>query len=374
MREKDQDDTLLKAAAEGQLPRVKHLLHLGADVNHYDDLGFGALHHGVLSGFEDVVLVLLEAGADVNAQSNHFGTPLCLASLKGRENIINLLLRYRANVNLAGKACGSPLHCAVYAKDMLSIAQTLIDHGAKVEHTQEINRWMISGFISDPASTGSPNIGTKQYPIVWCRPSALASVESRDDLIPLLGPRVPFEDAHIAYLDLLIIEEQAKLIAGGDTRRLLSLTEDRYKQQQAIRATTRNMDSTDDRLELIESDNVCVADAVVDDNSSNRSSTFEYAIAKFSFRPDQPGDLGFEMGEIITIVKRTKSTNDRWTGRIGGTTGIFPSNYVEVLWERFEVSEGGDRYQRLPPTLAKSVDTPAAPARNATLHSDNITS
>lgn len=55
------------------------------------------------------------------------------------------------------------------------------------------------------------------------------------------------------------------------------------------------------------------------------------AIAKFAFDADQPGDLGFKKGEVITIVKRTENAADWWTGRIGGREGIFPSNYVEVV-------------------------------------------
>ena len=55
------------------------------------------------------------------------------------------------------------------------------------------------------------------------------------------------------------------------------------------------------------------------------------AIAKFTLDADQPGDLGFKRGEIITIVRRTESENDWWTGRIGEREGIFPGNYVEVV-------------------------------------------
>lgn len=55
------------------------------------------------------------------------------------------------------------------------------------------------------------------------------------------------------------------------------------------------------------------------------------AIAKFTFDADQPGDLGFKKGEVITIVKRTENESDWWTGRIGSREGIFPSNYVEVV-------------------------------------------
>lgn len=54
------------------------------------------------------------------------------------------------------------------------------------------------------------------------------------------------------------------------------------------------------------------------------------AVALFTFDADQPGDLGFKKGEIITVTKKTDSDNDWWTGIIGTRTGIFPSNYVEM--------------------------------------------
>ncbi|CAI6331769.1 unnamed protein product [Periconia digitata] len=48
------------------------------------------------------------------------------------------------------------------------------------------------------------------------------------------------------------------------------------------------------------------------------------AIAKFTFDADQPGDLGFKKGEVITILKRTNNETDWWTGRVGDREGIFP--------------------------------------------------
>lgn len=50
----------------------------------------------------------------------------------------------------------------------------------------------------------------------------------------------------------------------------------------------------------------------------------DQAIAKFTFDADQPGDLGFKKGEIITILKRTENETDWWTGKIGDREGIFP--------------------------------------------------
>ena len=48
------------------------------------------------------------------------------------------------------------------------------------------------------------------------------------------------------------------------------------------------------------------------------------AIALFTFDADQPGDLSFKKGDIITITKRTDNASDWWTGRIGDRSGIFP--------------------------------------------------
>ncbi|KAL8363395.1 hypothetical protein RB601_009254 [Gaeumannomyces tritici] len=54
------------------------------------------------------------------------------------------------------------------------------------------------------------------------------------------------------------------------------------------------------------------------------------AVALFTFDADQPGDLGFKKGDVITVLKKTDSDNDWWTGMIGSRHGIFPSNYVKL--------------------------------------------
>src|SRR5690606_32707351 len=42
------------------------------------------------------------------------------------------------------------------------------------------------------------------------------------------------------------------------------------------------------------------------------------AVALYSYVPDQEGDLGFKKGDIITIIEKTNSTNDWWTGELNG--------------------------------------------------------
>jgi ankyrin repeat protein len=104
---------------------------MNADIDHRDGGDLTALHHAVLSGFEDVVELLLSRGADVNAPSTTAGLPLCLAVLKDRSHIMRLLLdKFRAAVNLADPVFGTPLHCAAFTGSA-EVAELLLQHGAE---------------------------------------------------------------------------------------------------------------------------------------------------------------------------------------------------------------------------------------------------
>lgn len=48
----------------------------------------------------------------------------------------------------------------------------------------------------------------------------------------------------------------------------------------------------------------------------------ETARALYDFNGEQSGDLSFREGDIITIVQKSQSQDDWWTGRIGGRQGI----------------------------------------------------
>ncbi|KAI9485624.1 MAG: hypothetical protein EXX96DRAFT_545823 [Benjaminiella poitrasii] len=54
------------------------------------------------------------------------------------------------------------------------------------------------------------------------------------------------------------------------------------------------------------------------------------ARALYAFEGQQPGDLSFNEGDIITIVQKSDSQEDWWTGRINGREGVFPANYVQL--------------------------------------------
>ena len=93
---------LLEAAAAGNLPLVKRLIQLGADINATGDTRMSggsqmtALHQAIKYNRPQVCLVLLESGANPNVMAFGFITPLHLAFSENHEEMANLLLDYGA--------------------------------------------------------------------------------------------------------------------------------------------------------------------------------------------------------------------------------------------------------------------------------------
>lgn len=56
---------LLTASEQGQLPRITHLMRLGADFDYEDDQGFTAILRAAKGGQRDAVMMLRKKGADV---------------------------------------------------------------------------------------------------------------------------------------------------------------------------------------------------------------------------------------------------------------------------------------------------------------------
>lgn len=55
----------------------------------------------------------------------------------------------------------------------------------------------------------------------------------------------------------------------------------------------------------------------------------EVVTALYDFAGEQATDLPFKKGDIITVVKKTDSRNDWWTGKVNGREGSFPANYTQ---------------------------------------------
>jgi intersectin len=64
------------------------------------------------------------------------------------------------------------------------------------------------------------------------------------------------------------------------------------------------------------------------ESTTNGDSVGEKYIACYPYQSAESGDLQFEAGEDVLVVKKD---GDWWTGVIGNRTGIFPANYVQPL-------------------------------------------
>ena len=62
----------------------------------------------------------------------------------------------------------------------------------------------------------------------------------------------------------------------------------------------------------------------------NPSNLGMWVTALYSFEGQSDGDLAFQEGDKIRVVKKTGSTDDWWEGELMGKTGAFPANYVQV--------------------------------------------
>ncbi|KAL4981181.1 hypothetical protein BDW66DRAFT_4491 [Aspergillus desertorum] len=59
------------------------------------------------------------------------------------------------------------------------------------------------------------------------------------------------------------------------------------------------------------------------------SSNMSFVTALYDFGGQGEGDLVFQQGDRIRVLKRTESTDDWWEGELRGVKGSFPANYVE---------------------------------------------
>nr|OQO23728.1 hypothetical protein B0A51_09035 [Rachicladosporium sp. CCFEE 5018] len=135
LRGDQRNATLIRAAAEGQTPRVQYLIRRGVDVDHTDQHGLTALHHAVYCGFDDTVALLIDEGADVSARSFQCGTPLHLAVLNGRMSTLKVLRDNRADASAKCRLFGTALHLACHAGD-LELCHVLLERNREAQLAQ----------------------------------------------------------------------------------------------------------------------------------------------------------------------------------------------------------------------------------------------
>lgn len=56
-----------------------------------------------------------------------------------------------------------------------------------------------------------------------------------------------------------------------------------------------------------------------------------FVVALYDFQGQGQGDLSFQEGDRIRVVKKTGTDQDWWLGELGGVKGSFPANYCKAV-------------------------------------------
>ena len=80
---------------------------------------------------------------------------------------------------------------------------------------------------------------------------------------------------------------------------------------------------------------------------------FERAKVTFDYEPEKDDELKLTVGDILIVIN--KEEEGWWEGELNGKTGMFPSNFVEVLPNAEELPTPVVRNQTLSDTLSFSL-------------------
>lgn len=81
--------------------------------------------------------------------------------------------------------------------------------------------------------------------------------------------------------------------------------------------------------------------------------------ALYEFWAENPAELSFQLGDIITVVN--KEDEGWWEGELNGKKGLFPANYVEIVPDK-PVSNADAKRAPPPVPSARPVASPPTPA------------
>jgi ankyrin repeat protein len=127
-------DELFAAVEKNDIPKVRYLLAIGADVNARDVYAdMSILMIAAYDGYTEIATLLIEKGAEVNAKGgpDMDMTPLIFAASQDRIDMVKLLIEKGATVNIKTKYGWTPLFFAA-TRGRTDIVKLLIDKGAEV--------------------------------------------------------------------------------------------------------------------------------------------------------------------------------------------------------------------------------------------------
>ena len=130
-------NSLVSAAARGDVGSVRRLLADGAPVNTRDRNRRTAVTAAALGDHVDVVRVLIEAGADVDLQDAERSNPLLVCGVTGNVAMVREVLRAHPDVRLTNRFGGSALIPAS-ERGHVDMVRALLRTGIDVDHVNRL--------------------------------------------------------------------------------------------------------------------------------------------------------------------------------------------------------------------------------------------
>lgn len=119
------------AVISGSIDAVVIFVQMKADVHQTDENGLSALHYAAYQGLWEIVKVLLAAGSRPNKKTNSKVTPLHFAAKHDRYLVVEELLKCYVDVNALTLQCNTPLHYAA-CNGNEKMVDILLQNGADI--------------------------------------------------------------------------------------------------------------------------------------------------------------------------------------------------------------------------------------------------
>jgi hypothetical protein len=179
------EPALNRAARDGDVERVRALLHRGVAVDARDASGRTALVSAALAGQKEVVKTLLAAHSDVDATDRDGLTALIAATREDDVAMARVLLDAGASPDLRHRAWGTALDIAE-TSDREDLVRILRAHGARgsgksVGDTVCVTPWSGEGYCAVVEGRTGPRFTLKVISLVGCAEGCAAKPDCSDN-------------------------------------------------------------------------------------------------------------------------------------------------------------------------------------------------
>ncbi|GBN21247.1 Ankyrin-3 [Araneus ventricosus] len=130
---------LHKAASNGSLEIVKHLVDKNADVNAKDSKGAKPIHYAALRGHQDIVQYFMELGLSINERGGRNWSLLHYAASRNHSGICKFLMENNLNVNVTDAQGNTALHIAAQM-GQIDVLHTLLQNESHYDIHNQSNK------------------------------------------------------------------------------------------------------------------------------------------------------------------------------------------------------------------------------------------